>query len=93
MKLVFTNPDATDHNLVIVKPGALADVGMAANDMAKDPRNANSDFIPPEKKSLILQATPMIGPTRTRQVAVTTGVTRWPAGFTRDRSKTGCSPG
>ncbi len=70
VKLVFTNPDATDHNLVIVKPDALAEVGMAANDMAKDPRNANSDFLPPEKKTLILQATPMIGPTRTALVSV-----------------------
>ncbi len=70
VKLVFTNPDATDHNLVIVAPDALAEVGMAANEMAKDPRNANSDFIPIEKKSLILHATPMIGPTRTAQVAV-----------------------
>ncbi len=70
VKLVFTNPDATDHNLVIVKPNALAEVGMAANEMAKDPRNANSDFIPLQKKNLILHATPMIGPTRQSQVAV-----------------------
>ena len=46
VKIVFTNADATDHNLVVVQPDALAEVGMAANDMAKDPRNANSDFIP-----------------------------------------------
>src|SRR5436309_14727408 len=64
VKLVFTNPDATDHNLVIVQPGALAEVGMAANEMAKDPRNADSDFIPLEKKKLILYASAMIGPTR-----------------------------
>lgn len=70
IKLVFTNPDATDHNLVIVKPDALAEVGMAANEMARDPRNAASDFIPIEKKALILHATPMIGPTRSAQVAV-----------------------
>ncbi len=70
VKIVFTNPDATDHNLVFVKPGALAEVGMAANEMAKDPRNANSDFIPREKKDLILHASPMIGPTRPSQVHV-----------------------
>lgn len=70
VKLVFTNPDATDHNLAIVKPDALADVGMAANEMAKDPRNANSDFLPPQKKDLIMHATPMIGPTKPAQVAV-----------------------
>lgn len=70
VKLVFTNPDATDHNLVIVSPGALDKVGMAANEMARDPRNASSDFIPPSRRNLILQATRMIGPTRAAQVAV-----------------------
>lgn len=70
VKIVFTNPDATDHNLVIVKPDALEEVGMAANAMARDPKNANSDFIPAEKKSLILHASPMIGPTRKSQVHV-----------------------
>ncbi len=64
VKLVFTNPDATDHNLVIVKPGTLAEVGMAANDMAKDPTNAAGDFVPETKRGLIIAATPMIGPTR-----------------------------
>ncbi len=74
VKIVFTNPDATDHNLVIVnanvKPDALAEVGMAANEMARDPRNANSDFVPEAKKHLILHASPMIGPTRKSQVHV-----------------------
>ncbi|MCA9057553.1 MAG: HEAT repeat domain-containing protein, partial [Planctomycetaceae bacterium] len=70
VRLVFTNPDANDHNLVIVQPGAMEEVGMAANAMARDPQNANSDFIPAEKESLILQATPMIGPNRKTQVHV-----------------------
>ena len=70
VKLVFTNPDATDHNLLIVKDGALEEVGMAANEMARDPENANSDFIPKDKRSLIVEATPMIGPTRKARVHV-----------------------
>lgn len=70
IKIVFTNPDATDHNLVVVKPGALAEVGMAANAMARDPKNANSDFIPKEKRHLIVNHTRMIGPTRKSQVRV-----------------------
>ncbi|GAA4439988.1 PVC-type heme-binding CxxCH protein [Bremerella cremea] len=70
LKIVFTNPDATDHNFVIVKPDSLSEVGMAANDMAKDPTNADSDFIPREKGELILQNTPMIGPNRASQIAV-----------------------
>ena len=70
VKIVFTNPDATDHNLVIVQPGALEEVGMAANEMAKDPTNAKGNFIPREKKSLILHASKMIGPTRSSLVEV-----------------------
>jgi len=70
VKIVFTNPDATDHNLVLVKQGALEEVGMAANAMARDPKNANSDFIPKDKRPLILQATKMVGPTRKSRVHV-----------------------
>jgi len=70
VKIVFTNPDATDHNLVIVKPGTMAEVGIAANEMAKDPKNADSNFIPESKRDLILRHSPMIGPTRTSQVHV-----------------------
>jgi len=70
VKIVFTNPDATDHNLVLVKPDAMEEVGMAGNEMAKDPANATSDFIPTEKKHLILQHTPLIGPTRKALVHV-----------------------
>ncbi len=70
VKIVFSNPDATDHNLVFVKPGSLEEVGMAANEMARDPKNANSDFIPQSKRSLILHATKMIGPTRKARVEV-----------------------
>ena len=70
VKIVFTNPDATDHNMVFVKPGALEEVGMAANEMAKDPKHAMSDFIPKSKRGLILHASKMIGPTRKRQVHV-----------------------
>ncbi len=70
VKLVFTNPDATDHNLLIVRDGALAEVGMAANAMARDPKNANSNFIPKDKEHLIIEAAPMIGPTRKSRVHV-----------------------
>ena len=68
VKIVFSNPDATDHNLVITRPGALAEVGMAANEMARDPRNATSDFIPRSKRPLILHYAPMIGPNRSSRL-------------------------
>ena len=70
VKIVFTNPDATDHNLLVVQPGAWEEVGIAANLMAKNPKFANSDFIPADKRDLILHASPMIGPTRKSLVHV-----------------------
>ncbi|MCB9949531.1 MAG: c-type cytochrome [Planctomycetaceae bacterium] len=70
VKIVFENPDATNHNLVFVQPGAVADVGVAANAMAKDPKNAESDFLPADKADLIMYATPMIGPTKPQQITV-----------------------
>ena len=70
MKIVFQNEDATDHNWVLVEPGALEEVGIAANEMARDPKNAQSDFLPPEKRDRILQASPMIGPTRKARIHV-----------------------
>ena len=69
-KIVFTNPDATDHNLLIVRDGDLEEVGLAANEMARYPVNANSDFIPASKQHLILESSPMIGPTRKSRVHV-----------------------
>jgi plastocyanin len=52
VKLVFTNPDATPHNLAIVVPGALEEIGMAGNEMAKDPSGMEKDFIPESDKIL-----------------------------------------
>ena len=47
VKLEFINPDATPHNLVIVKPGTDDAVGLAATRMAADPELAKSgQYIP-----------------------------------------------
>lgn len=70
IKLVFTNPDATDHNLVLVQPGAVERVGTAANKMAKDPKNMASDFVPQSMKQYIIAATKMVGPNRKSKVSV-----------------------
>ncbi|MFK5920679.1 MAG: GDSL-type esterase/lipase family protein [Verrucomicrobiota bacterium] len=59
VKLVFTNPDVTQHNLCIVEPGALQEVGMAGNEMAKDPKGIDKGFIPDSPK--ILHHTPLLG--------------------------------
>jgi lysophospholipase L1-like esterase/uncharacterized cupredoxin-like copper-binding protein len=60
VRLEFVNPDATAHNLVIVEPGAMLEVGMAAIEMAKDPVAAKKGFIPNSKK--ILHHTRMLAP-------------------------------
>ncbi|MBI5766866.1 MAG: hypothetical protein HZA93_03675 [Verrucomicrobia bacterium] len=60
VKLVFSNPDLMQHNLVIVKPGALEEVGIAGNEMAKDPDGIKKDFVPVSDK--ILHATKLIDP-------------------------------
>ena len=46
------------------------EVGMAANEMAKDPKNSGSDFVPKNKESLIIEATKMIGPTRKSKIDI-----------------------
>ncbi|MDO8544234.1 MAG: GDSL-type esterase/lipase family protein [Opitutaceae bacterium] len=60
VKLVFRNPDAMQHNLVIVRPGALEEVGMAGNEMAKDPDGIKRNFVPNSEK--VLHATKLIDP-------------------------------
>ena len=61
VKLEFINPDATPHNLVIVKPGTGDAVGLAATRMAADPELAkNGQYIP--KTDAVLFHTKMVPP-------------------------------
>lgn len=60
VKLTLINPDATQHNLVIVQPGALEEVGLAGNEMAKDPGGFARGFIPDSPK--ILHHTKLLEP-------------------------------
>ena len=61
VKLEFVNPDATPHNLVIVKPGTGDSVGLAATRMAADPVQAKSgQYIP--KTDNVLFHTKMVPP-------------------------------
>jgi len=62
VKLIFKNPDATAHNLLIVKPGSVEEVGMAGNEMAKDPKAAKKHFIP--KSDKVLHASKLLQPNR-----------------------------
>jgi len=54
VRIEFHNPDATPHNLVLVQPGSLEEVGLAANEMAKDPEAAKSGQFIPKSSKIIL---------------------------------------
>lgn len=60
VRLDFSNPDATAHNLAICKPGSTEEIGMAGNEMAKDPDGLKKDFVPPSDK--ILWHTKLLNP-------------------------------
>ena len=52
VSLAFSNPDATAHNLAICKPGSAEEIGLAGNEMAKDPEGMKKDYIPLTDKIL-----------------------------------------
>ncbi|MCC6418225.1 MAG: HEAT repeat domain-containing protein [Gemmataceae bacterium] len=58
--LVFDNTDIMPHNLLITVPGALAEVGMAADLMATNPKAFALHFIP--KTDKVLHATRLLQP-------------------------------
>ncbi|MFC4991772.1 PVC-type heme-binding CxxCH protein [Rubritalea tangerina] len=60
VKLTLDNPDATQHNLLILDRGAsVSEVGMAANEMAKSPEGMKKHFVPDDKR--ILFSTKLVG--------------------------------
>ena len=58
VKLILSNPDVTMHNLVIARPGSLEKVGVAGNEMAKDPQGLKKNYIP--ALSEVLWSTPQL---------------------------------
>ena len=61
VKLIFSNPDATKHNLIILDHDTpLEEIGTAANDMARSPDGEKKHFIPTDKR--ILHASKLLPP-------------------------------
>jgi putative heme-binding domain-containing protein len=60
VEIVFDNTDLMPHNLVITEPGALATVGLAAEDMAADADAWARAFVPDEPA--VLYATRLLQP-------------------------------
>lgn len=52
VRLAFSNPDAMAHNLVVVRPGTEAEVGLAGTEMAKEPDGIGKAFVPPSDNVL-----------------------------------------
>ncbi len=63
VEITFENPDAMQHNLVVVKPKSMQKVGMAGDKMMMDQRGAEKNYVPdlPE----VLFATPLVNPDQT----------------------------
>ncbi|GAA4447630.1 hypothetical protein GCM10023091_42890 [Ravibacter arvi] len=60
VELVFENPDAMPHNLVIGKPGTLEKIGGAADLMITQPDASEKNYVP--SISEIIAASPLVNP-------------------------------
>src|SRR3546814_16112418 len=60
VKIVFSNPDHMQHNLLILAPGSLQKVGAAADKLATNPKAGDKDYIPQLPEMLF--ATPLVDP-------------------------------
>jgi azurin len=69
VEIVFENPDAMQHNLVIGKPKSLEKIGKAADKMITDPDGATKNYVPniPE----ILFSSALVNPDQTVRLRFT----------------------
>jgi azurin len=63
VEIVFENPDAMQHNLVIGKPKSLEKIGKAADKMITDPDGAANNYVPEMPE--ILFSTALVNPDET----------------------------
>jgi uncharacterized protein len=60
VEITFENPDAMQHNLVIVKPKMMEKVGNLADKMMMDEHGADKNYVP--SVSEVLFSTPLVNP-------------------------------
>lgn len=60
VELIFENPDAMQHNLVIVKPKTMEKVGLAADKMMMDEKGVEKNYVPALAE--VLFSTPLVNP-------------------------------
>lgn len=61
--ITFENPDFMQHNLLILSPGSLEEVGRAADRMASESGAAERDYVPDMEE--VLFHTPLVDPEKT----------------------------
>jgi azurin len=65
----FENPDFMQHNLVFVQPGTLELIGKAADDLARDPKGAELNYVPKIKS--VIAATRLVDPNGKESIVFT----------------------
>lgn len=65
----FENPDFMQHNLVIGQPGTMEIIGNAADDLARDPKGAELNYVP--KIDSIIAATRLVDPNGKESIVFT----------------------
>ena len=68
VEVVFTNPDAMQHNFVLGQPDSLKAIGQAADDLARTPNGPAQQYVPQIQQ--ILFSTKLVEPGETRHGAV-----------------------
>ncbi len=58
--LNFDNPDFMQHNFVLIQPGTLEKVGKAADELARNPKGAEQNYVP--KMTEVITATRLVDP-------------------------------
>lgn len=69
IEIILENPDAMQHNLVIVKPKSMEKVGKAADKMMLDDKAMEKNYVP--SLTEVLFATPLINPDQTYSLKFT----------------------
>ncbi|MDX2069011.1 MAG: ThuA domain-containing protein [Haliscomenobacter sp.] len=69
VEIVFENPDAMQHNLVIGKPKSLEKIGKAADKMITDPDGATKNYVPDVAD--VLFSTALVNPDQTVRLRFT----------------------
>jgi putative membrane-bound dehydrogenase-like protein len=65
----FENPDFMQHNLVIGQPGTMEIIGKAADDLARDPKGAELNYVPKIKS--VIAATRLVDPNGKESIVFT----------------------